>query len=208
MYDLGIPRARANAPQGLTHSPDLTRKGLAMHATRELPTRRRVTVDPHPDLAEAVTVSRFWRLVQIGDPDACWPWLGDSHHDGYGIFFYRGRRRGAHEMALSFSTGEARHPSLDTCHSCDNPACCNPAHLRFDTRGSNVREMHDRGRDRNGTPKLAADQIVLIRERRALGARQQDLAEEFGVSNGLISMIVRGLRWPSVGGPIQPRKAA
>lgn len=113
--------------------------------------------------------------------------------------------RPAHEMALSFTRGEKRIDTLDTCHSCDHPLCCNPNHLRFDTRASNVQEMHDRGRAARGG-KLTDEQIVLIRERRAAGARQKDLAEQFGVTDGLISMIVRGLRWPNVEGPIQTER--
>lgn len=176
-----------------------------MKATRVLPTRRHVNADPHPELTEAVSVSRFWRMVQTGTRDECWHWTGDTDADGYGIFYYHGKRRPAHELALSFSTGEARHHALDTCHSCDNPPCCNPAHLRFDTHRSNVADMVDRGRGRNGS-KLTAAEVVLLRERRALGARQSDLAEQFGITNGQVSMIVRGLRWPNAGGPMQTER--
>lgn len=164
--------------------------------------RRRAAANPHPSLADAVAVSRFWRLVDTRGDDECWPWMGDTDRGGYGTFYYRGSRHGAHELALSFTTGETRHPKLETCHSCDNPPCCNPTHLRFDTRASNIAEMHARGRARNGA-KLTPELVRLIRERRALGARQSDLAEEFGITDGQISMIVRGLRWPEAGGPIQ-----
>ena len=162
---------------------------------------------PHADplLHAATSVTRFWRLVKVGADDECWPWLGDTDRDGYGVFVFQGKKAGAHEYALSFTTGERRHPSLDTCHSCDTPPCCNPAHLRFDTRLSNVRDMHERGRARNGSALTDSD-VVLIRERRAAGARQKDLADQFGLTDGAVSMIVRGLRWPHVGGPIQTER--
>lgn len=170
----------------------------------EVPRRRKVSADPHPDLEEAVAVSRFWSNVNRSG-EGCWAWGGSLDEDGYGEFFYRGRNRRAHELALSFTTGEKRHDSLDTCHSCDNPPCVNPGHLRFDTRKSNVEDMLQRGRGaRSG--KLSDAQVILIRERRARGARQIDLAEQFGVSDGQISMIVRGLRWPEVGGPIEAKR--
>lgn len=167
--------------------------------------RRCVTQAPDPFYADAVSVSRFWRLVNVQAETECWPWRGDTDGAGYGVFTYRGRRAGAHEYALSFTTGERRLESLDTCHSCDNPPCCNPAHLRFDTHQSNVRDMHDRGRARNGSALSIAD-VLLIRERRAAGARQKDLADQFGLTDGAVSMIVRGIRWPHVGGPIQTER--
>lgn len=170
-----------------------------------LPTRRRVNLHAHPELVEAVTVSRFWRMVQSGQSDQCWPWLGETDRNGYGVFTYHGVRKPAHEMALSFSIGEKRLPDHDTCHSCDNPPCVNPAHLRFDTRASNVRDMLERGGHDRGQKLTAAD-VVRLRERRAMGARQKDLADEFGITNGSVSMIVRGLHWRHAGGPIQPER--
>ena len=162
---------------------------------------------PHPDLTPAVRVTRFWALVDRRGPAECWPWRGDTSH-GYGVFYDGERIRPAHELALTYATGEKRLPELDTCHACDNPPCCNPAHLRFDTRRSNVADMVDRGRAATPGRKLTDEQIITNRERRASGAPQKTLSEQFGVSDGLISMIVRGIRWPNVGGPIQSNRKA
>lgn len=169
--------------------------------TRTIAKRRQVNQDPHPELAEAVTITRFWRSVKMRSDDECWTWQGDTDRDGYGIFAYNGTRRPAHELALSFATGEQRSQSLDTCHSCDNPACCNPNHLRFDTRAANVRDMYDRGRS---GAKLNNEAVRVIRERRALGARQKDLAEQYGVTAGYIGRIIYGEVWKNAPGPIQP----
>lgn len=167
--------------------------------------RRNPNPRPAPHLADAVSVTRFWSLVQRGTADDCWDWKGDSDRKGYGVFVFQGKKYGAHELALSFTTGEARLPNLETCHSCDRPECVNPAHLRFDTHLSNVADMISRGRAaRSG--KLTDEEIITIRERRAAGARQADLARDFGVTDGQISMIVRGKRWPNVGGPIETER--
>lgn len=34
-------------------------------------------------------------------------------------------------------------------HSCDNPPCCNPAHLLVGTAAQNAQDMAERGRHRN-----------------------------------------------------------
>lgn len=172
------------------------------------PNRRSVNKHAHPDLIEAVSISRFWRSIEIGSEEECWHWSGDSQ-DGYGVFYYQGRMRPAHELALSFSTGELRPAGFDTCHSCDNPPCCNPSHLRFGTRQSNVDDMVERGRgligEKSPQAKLTDELVRTIRTRRLNGARQKDLAEQYGLSDGYVSEIVNGLVWQHAGGPITGR---
>lgn len=183
-----------------------------MHTTRlPINDQRRTSGDPHESLALAVSISRFWRLIDRADPDECWPYTGHLDRGGYGIFTdHLGKRRPAHELALSYTTGEVKHEGLETCHSCDNPQCCNPNHLRFDTRQSNVDDMVSRKRNRVGSraphTALTEDDVLLIRERRALGARVRDLSIDFGISESAVSAIVHGKNWKHVGGPITNRK--
>jgi hypothetical protein len=138
-------------------------------------------------------VTEFWMAVRRGEADECWPWEGYVNRDGYGEFYWDGRMVGAHELALSFATGELRLPELDTCHSCDTPLCCNPAHLRFDTRASNVADMVAHGRTNNAR-KLSDDDVRLIRRFAAFGCNQAILASRLGVSPATISMIVHNKR--------------
>jgi hypothetical protein len=51
--------------------------------------------------------------------------------------------------------------------------------------------------------KLTDDQIVKIRQAVAGGAKQADVAAEYGVSQGLVSGIVNGHRWKHADGPIR-----
>ena len=71
--------------------------------------------------------ARFWPKVdKSGGPDACWPWMGGKTQRGYGYFTADGHRTYAHifsfELENGYSVPEVRH-------TCDNPPCCNPAHL-------------------------------------------------------------------------------
>lgn len=170
---------------------------------RRVTKRRNPNRHAHESLRDAVDVTRFWRLVAFtGTDDVCWDWLGDMDNDGYGIFVWHGNRRGAHVLSLEFTTGELRGDGMDTRHVCDRPSCVNPSHLSFGTRQENVQDMLDRGRH-NPVAKLTEDDVIEMRVRRSAGARQQDLANDFGVSVGMVSMIVRGERWAEAGGPIQ-----
>lgn len=84
------------------------------------------------------------RTDRSGD---CWIWTGATNGNGYGRFVYDGIHIYAHRAALAFAVGEIP-PGMVACHSCDNPPCVNPDHLRVGTMKDNVRDMHERGRAR------------------------------------------------------------
>lgn len=144
----------------------------------------------------ATRVTRFWMLVQRRRPDECWPFEGHIDKDGYGRFFDGQRMRPAHELALTFTTGEERPRKHDTCHSqqCTTRACCNPRHLRFDTRRGNVGDTVALGRQHRFGRKLTDREVGEIRTRLACGAIQKDLATQYGVNDSMISMIKTGKR--------------
>ena len=66
---------------------------------------------------------RFWKNVQAGEPQECWPWHGAVDSEGYGR--WRGRR--ADEYAYALARGGAAGSRVE--HECGNPRCVNPNHL-------------------------------------------------------------------------------
>lgn len=91
--------------------------------------------------------TRFWSYVDMsGGPDACWPWMGSRNvrRGGYGQVRYGNRVLRCHRVAIVLGFGKVKPRTLRdgdyALHSCDNPPCCNPAHLRADTQSANVRE--------------------------------------------------------------------
>jgi hypothetical protein len=91
---------------------------------------------------------RFWSKVDKSG--ACWEWTASRDCHGYGSFCGPGRQTWlAHRFAIYLATGEHPADSL-VLHSCDNPPCCNPAHLRCGTVADNVRDALERGRYRYG----------------------------------------------------------
>lgn len=92
---------------------------------------------------------RFWSKVdKSGGPAACWPWTASVDPKGYGQFAYAdGTRRSgrAHRVAWILANGPIS-AGMSVCHSCDNPPCCNPAHLWLGTNADNVADRVRKGR--------------------------------------------------------------
>ncbi|WBF79008.1 helix-turn-helix DNA binding domain protein [Arthrobacter phage Bolt007] len=59
-------------------------------------------------------------------------------------------------------------------------------------------------------PALSDEQVLALREAAEAGTSHVALAEEYGISTSLVSMICRGIRYPDAPGPITysytPRK--
>lgn len=160
------------------------------------------------NLKRATPAERFWAKVDRRGDDECWPWDGSTWRGGYGEFYVSPTRGkvAAQVFARELATGEVCPDGLEGCHTCDNPPCCNPAHVYYGTRQDNVddmwrRDRAPRGEDRGGS-KLLTEQVLAIRWRFADGDTQPALAAEYGVSPGYISQIVNGRVWAHVGGPI------
>ncbi len=161
---------------------------------------------------------RFWSKVdQSAGPNACWPWLKEVNNKGYGRFWIYGngseRSVQAHRFAVELATGGPITLGLIILHSCDNPPCCNPAHLRIGTYSENTADAIAKGRLRplpyekqqRGSARPAAvlteDDIPEIRERLRRGDKQRDIAASFGVSQKIITLINLRRAWTHVPDP-------
>lgn len=72
---------------------------------------------------------RFWQQVEVGDPEACWPWLGHVSRWGYGRSSLRGAPGRAHRLAYVLANGDIPDGHV-VHHECGRRDCVNPAHLR------------------------------------------------------------------------------
>ena len=146
-------------------------------------------------------MEHFWSKVdQSEGPDACWPWTAARHERGYGLFSIDGKLRTAQAVALELHTGE-KADGRHGLHSCDNPPCCNPAHLFWGSRSDNMSDMHQKQRHprmrgaSNGAAKLCEGQIDLVR---ASPKSARALAKELGVNRATIDAVRAGKTWVHV----------
>lgn len=94
---------------------------------------------------------RFWfKVDKSGGPTACWPFKGARvPAGGYGRALLNGKLHAAHRYAWVLTHGEPRE-GLHVLHRCDNPPCCNPAHLWLGTHDDNMADMKAKGRISKG----------------------------------------------------------
>jgi hypothetical protein len=135
------------------------------------------------------------QTVTSDDAD-CWIFSGYTNANGYGQLRSSGACVFAHRVALIDAVGEPPEGKPHALHSCDNPPCVNPAHLRWGSDLDNVRDMRERNRiargETSGTSVLTESQVLAIRaDTRSCSI----IGRQYGVSPTQVSRIKRRERW-------------
>jgi hypothetical protein len=158
-----------------------------------------VTFRAMPILNENGT-RNFYKKVQKRGPDECWLWLGGFGVNGYGQFSVAYRNWQAPRIAFFLHNG-MDPGELHVCHSCDNPACCNPRHLSLGTPLENANQRSERHPVRqdgefSNRAILTWESVDQIRAKYATGQyTQRELGDEYGVSRSCIRSVTRHENW-------------
>lgn len=144
-------------------------------------------------------IARFWSRVEVGPDDVCWPYRRGKRTGGYGQFHVGYSSFSAHRFAYVLTHGSIPVDAVVR-HKCDNPPCCNPAHLEIGSPADNNADRHARGRDgsargeANGRAKLTAAAVAEIR---AIGRTmlQREIASRYGITQAMVSQILLGNFW-------------
>ena len=147
---------------------------------------------------------RFWSKVDKSGGESCWPWKAYRHPKwGYGTFGFGGKMQLAHRVAWILSNGPIP-AGLSVLHRCDNPPCCNPAHLFVGTQQQNIADCLSKGRfhdqlgESNNAAKLTERAVIEIRAWLACGESRARIARTYQVAKASINRIAWGLTWKHV----------
>jgi hypothetical protein len=141
---------------------------------------------------------RFLKCYKPGAPDACWPWLGTCDKEGYGVIMDEARRQlRAHRIAYERINGPVP-PDRYVLHACDNPPCCNPAHLFVGSIADNNADKRRKLRHPHGVThplaKLTEDDVRAIRGSYPR-MTQTAIAKQYGLDQTTVSDICRRKIW-------------
>jgi hypothetical protein len=142
-------------------------------------------------------------LDKSGGANACWPIKPVRRHKnmGHGFFKHKEKCYAAHRLAYALANGLdywTIPTRMHVRHICDNPPCCNPAHLALGTAQDNINDMRSRGRERHPggyeskQTKLTREQVEELRRRKRAGMSSPQLAAEYGVSTPTINRAISG----------------
>lgn len=144
---------------------------------------------------------RIMKFISVKENDECWEFNGCRNPDGYGQIGVNGKSDRAHRVMFRIHKGEIPE-NMVVMHTCDNPPCCNPNHLKLGTQQDNILDMVAKKRlvnkfgEESSLSKLSNAQVKEILSKYAgTKGEKAKLAREYGVCQTTINNILTGKTW-------------
>lgn len=172
-----------------------------MHTHTSAEVIRLPSAQPEPTRKRKGRKSLAERLSEKIDRSAglfgCWPFTGTTKKDtGRGLLRALNPRTGktyareAYVVAWELHHGRQVAEGKLICHTCNNPLCCNPYHLREDTQTGNMADAKRAGKLTGR--KLDGEKAREIVELAENGMTVPDLAKRYGCGREAIRNVLRG----------------
>jgi hypothetical protein len=128
--------------------------------------------------------------------------MGYKNKQGYGRISINDKHYGVHRVSYELTYGPIPKGMI-ICHTCDNPACCNPLHLFLGNIADNNNDRDMKNRQvrgfLNGRSKLTSNDIVTIRKLYdGKTHTYKSLGIKYGVSTHTIYSIIQRITWKHI----------
>ena len=139
-------------------------------------------------------------LKKVEQTSGCWLWHGSLAKTGYGVTRWRGSTWLANRLSLVFRGGGVEETKLYALHSCNQPQCVSPHHLRWGTAKDNTADSIAFGSfcfgEKTGTAKVKEEMAREIFVKYHEGNQSiASLMQMSGLAKSQIFRIVNGISW-------------
>lgn len=155
-----------------------------------------------PKKDEGALRPQLMSRIRIDAATGCWEWTGSLDKDGYAEVWYDGKKRRGHRLAFKLWVGDVAD-DVKVMHTCDNPPCINPAHLKAGSQKENNRDARDKGRRGRLTREQAiAAKVALV------GNAAADVAASLGIPVSAVASLKLSRIYKDVSAPLESVLAA
>jgi|SaaInlV_200m_DNA_3_1039701.scaffolds.fasta_scaffold02567_5 predicted DNA-binding protein YlxM (UPF0122 family) len=151
-------------------------------------------------------LDRFWSKVEFKylengeiDTNACMEWTAGTNYNSYGQFTIGKIHYLTHRFSFECFNGPVDF-DLVVRHTCNNPLCLNPLHLKVGTQQENIDDMMAANRQSKNVESLTKKQVLEIKELLDQYVKIIVIAERYNVHFQTISNIRRGKYWSRITG--------
>ena len=146
-------------------------------------------------------------MEKVVATQSCWWWTGaksksyrTGHRIFYGVVTIKRQMYYAHRVSYMLHYGTIPD-GMYVMHTCDNPMCVNPKHLKLGTPLDNIKDCKEKGRlavgQNHGRSKLKNDDVQKIRQLDNFMSRAE-IARLFKCCPSTVSAILNGKIWKSL----------
>ena len=150
-----------------------------------------------------------WDLIQKGNPNDCWEWIGSKNSTGYGTMTVAQQAYSAHRIVyflnfpneITVKAPKNKFLKEFVLHKCDNRTCCNPNHMFLGNYDDNNKDA--KKKCRTNAPKGSKHKLAKLSQEQAEQARlfhghswtYVEIGKMFNIHANNISRICRGFAY-------------